>query len=132
MNTIDQILKTADKKGQSALSEYDSKRLLATYGIPVVNECVAHTPEEAADAAVQMGFPVVIKGLGMDRFPQLKSVYFNNYKQLVYLAQSNSEELHAMARQHADYLGLDYKYHECGSAPLSNVLQPHLNIEGTR
>ena len=75
---------------------------------------------------------LVIKGLGMDRFPQLKSVYFNNYKQLVYLAQSNSEELQAMARQHADYLGLDYKYHEFGSAPLSNVLQPHLNIEGTR
>lgn len=72
---------------------------------------------------------LVIRGLGLDRLPQLKSVYFNNYKQLVYLAQSHSEELQALARQHADYLGLDYKYHECGSIPLSNVLEPILNIE---
>jgi hypothetical protein len=30
--------------------------------------------------------------------PQLKSVYFNNYKRIVYLAQSESEELKAMAQ----------------------------------
>ena len=72
---------------------------------------------------------LVIQGLGMDRLPQLKSVYFNNYKHLVYLAQSQSEELQAMARQHADYLGLDYKYYPCGSAPLSNALQPLLSKE---
>jgi len=61
---IEKILGMALEKGQASLSEYDSKRLLATYGIPVVNECVAHTPEEAAEAAVQMGFPIVLKGLG--------------------------------------------------------------------
>ena len=72
---------------------------------------------------------LVIKGLGLDRLPQLKSVYFNNYKQLVYLAQGHSPELQVMAQQHADYLGLDYKYHECGNIPLSNVLEPILNIE---
>jgi hypothetical protein len=72
---------------------------------------------------------LVIKGLGLDRLPQLKSVYFNNYKNLVYLAQSHSEELQAMAQQHAKYLGLNYRYHECGSTPLFNTLKPVLNCE---
>lgn len=69
---------------------------------------------------------LVIKGLGMDRLPQLKTVYFGNYKRLVYLAQFESRELQAMAREHANYLGLDYVYHACGNAPLSDVLQPAL------
>ena len=69
---------------------------------------------------------LVIKGLGIDRLPQLKTVYFNNYKRLVYLAQSDSEELRTMARQHADTLGLNYEYHHCGSTPLSRVLTPAL------
>ncbi|MGB5486820.1 MAG: DUF1638 domain-containing protein [Lysobacterales bacterium] len=69
---------------------------------------------------------LVIKGLGIDRLPQLKSVYFSNYKRLVYLAQSDSEELRAMARQHATTLELHYEYHKCGSRPLSRVLKPAL------
>jgi len=69
---------------------------------------------------------LVVKGLGMDRLPQLKSVYFNNYKRIVYLAQSESEELKAMAQKHADYLGLDYEFHKCGDAPLAHALTPAL------
>lgn len=69
---------------------------------------------------------LVIKGLGIDRMPELKSVYFNNYKRLVYLAQSDSEELQVMARQHAETLGLRYEYHDCGIKPLSRVLKPAL------
>ncbi len=71
---------------------------------------------------------LVIKGLGIDRLPQLKSVYFNNYKRLVYLAQSDSEALQDMARQHADTLGLTYEYHHCGSAPLTCALSPALKL----
>jgi len=69
---------------------------------------------------------LVIKGLGIDRLPQLKPVYFKNYTRLVYLAQSDSEELHIMASRHADYLGLEYVYHDCGITPLSRVLRPSL------
>ena len=69
---------------------------------------------------------LVIKGLGIDRLPQLKSVYFKNYKRLVYLAQTQSEELHDMARNHALKLDLNYEYHYCGSGPLSRVLKPAL------
>ena len=69
---------------------------------------------------------LVIKGLGIDRLPQLKSLYFKNYKRLVYLAQSDSENLRALARQHAATLELTYEYHNCGSRPLSRVLKPAL------
>ena len=69
---------------------------------------------------------LVIRGLGIDRLPQLKPVYFGNYKRLVYLAQSDSEELQDMARHHAQTLGLDYVFQHCGSAPLAGVLQPAL------
>lgn len=69
---------------------------------------------------------LVIRGLGMDRLPQLIPTYFGNYKRVVYLAQSESEELLAMARAHADYLGLDFVYHSCGNTPLTRALQPAL------
>lgn len=69
---------------------------------------------------------LVIRGLGIDRLPQLKSVYFGNYKRLVYLAQTDSRELQAMARQHAETLALNYQYHACGSAPLCRALTPAL------
>lgn len=61
---IDTLLNNTLKAGDTSLTEYDSKRLLAAYDIPVVKESVAHTPEEAVDKASQMGFPVVVKGLG--------------------------------------------------------------------
>lgn len=69
---------------------------------------------------------LVIKGLGIDRLPRLKNVYFNNYKRLVYLAQSDSEELRLMARRHADDLGLAYACFDCGTTALSNMLKPRL------
>lgn len=69
---------------------------------------------------------LVIRGLGMDRLPQLIPAYFGNYKRVVYLAQSESEELLAMAKAHADYLGLEFEYHNCGNTPLTRALQPAL------
>ena len=66
---------------------------------------------------------LVIKSLGMDRLPQLKPIYFGNYKRVVYLAQTELEDLQTMARQHAQFLDLDYEYHYCGETPLSNALE---------
>ena len=41
--------------------ERDGKRLLEAYGVPIPPEWLAKTAAEAADAAVQIGFPVVLK-----------------------------------------------------------------------
>ena len=52
---------------------------------------------------------LVKAGLGLDKHPELMPQYFGNYKRLVYLAQSDSPDLAAMAEQQAGYLGLDYE-----------------------
>lgn len=72
---------------------------------------------------------LVIKGLGLDRRPQLMPAYFRNYKRVVYLAQTESEKLQAMAKQQADFLGLDYVYRFYGDGPLSALLKPELAQE---
>lgn len=46
---------------RTALSEHDSKELLAAYGIPVTREAVAASADEAAAAAGRIGYPVVLK-----------------------------------------------------------------------
>lgn len=52
--------------GPDALTEYDGKRLLAAYGIPVTKEEKAATPEEAVAAARRIGYPVALKILSPD------------------------------------------------------------------
>lgn len=69
---------------------------------------------------------LVIKGLGIDRLPQLIPVYFGNYKRMVYLAQTDSTELQELARKQAGVLQLEYSYRFYGDEPLSLALQPVL------
>lgn len=52
---------------------------------------------------------LVIEILGIDRHPELKEIYFGNYTRLVYLAQTDSEELTELSRQAADELGLRFE-----------------------
>ena len=61
---INTILKKAVDSGKTALSEHESKKILHAYGIPVVQETVAKTIGDAVEAASQIGFPIVLKGLG--------------------------------------------------------------------
>ncbi len=49
--------------GSLVLDEYDSKRVLACYGVPVVEERLVSSPEEAAEAVNELGSPIVLKGL---------------------------------------------------------------------
>jgi acetate---CoA ligase (ADP-forming) subunit beta len=45
----------------TTLSETDSKRLLAEFGVPIAAERLADDADEAAAAAAEIGFPVVAK-----------------------------------------------------------------------
>jgi succinyl-CoA synthetase beta subunit len=58
----DDLIQPALDRGQSALSEYESKKLLSLYGIPVTREKLSHSADEAVSAAAELGFPVVLKG----------------------------------------------------------------------
>jgi acetate---CoA ligase (ADP-forming) len=48
-----------------SLSEYDSGTVLERYGIPVGARRRARTPQDAAQAAAKLGFPVVVKREGL-------------------------------------------------------------------
>ena len=49
-----------------SLSEFESGKLLESYGIPVVATTLAATRQEAVEAAAGTGHPVVLKGCGAD------------------------------------------------------------------
>lgn len=59
------------------LSEYDSKRALAPFGLPVPPGRLAETPEEAAKAATAIGFPVALKGSGVAHKTEAGAVRLN-------------------------------------------------------
>jgi acetyltransferase len=48
-------------EGRTLLNEDEAKRLLAAFGLPVPASVLAHTREEALEAARRIGFPVVLK-----------------------------------------------------------------------
>lgn len=65
----------------------------------------------------------VIEPLGLDRHPQLKDMYFGNYRKLVYLSQEEDEVLQEKARAAAEYLGLEYEYRFTGYGDLTQALR---------
>lgn len=62
------MIQGALARGQSVLSEYDSKRFLSCYGIPVSREMIAGNADSAVAEAVKIGFPVVLKASGAQLF----------------------------------------------------------------
>jgi len=65
---------------------------------------------------------LVIGTLGLDKHPELKSMYFGNYTRLVYLAQTDSDELTGMAQKAADKLGLRFERIFTGSGEMIPAL----------
>lgn len=55
---------TASPLTPGALNEYQAKRLLRQYDIPVVEETTAATADAAVQAAEKFGYPLVLKGMG--------------------------------------------------------------------
>ena len=60
----------------------------------------------------------VVRGLGIDRYPELKAEYFRNYTDLLYLAQFQDERLLGKAREIAEYLGLPLEVRPTGLGAL--------------
>lgn len=57
-----EILENALAEGRNTLSEYESKILLKTYGIPVTEEILATDMDGLMEAAGKIGYPLVLKG----------------------------------------------------------------------
>ncbi len=60
--------------------------------------------------------------LGLDRWPMLREDYFGSYTRVVWLAQEPDEELHALAQEAADRLGLPLTVVETGGGGLERAL----------
>lgn len=56
------IIEDAMKRGDKTLSEFDSKKVLDTYAIPVTRELVTKDLSDALKFADEIGYPVVLKG----------------------------------------------------------------------
>lgn len=74
----------------------------------------------------------VIKGLGLDRHPELKNVYYGNYSRVLYLAQNLDSELLEKAQQIAEYLELPLEVHETGYGLLESQLVEWMTQEDIR
>ena len=65
---------------------------------------------------------LVIRGLGIDRHPELLAVYFGNYHRLIYLAQSDDPALLTAARRAARRLGLAFEHRPTGLGELATTI----------
>ncbi len=65
---------------------------------------------------------LVIRGLGLDRHPELYSMYFGNYRKLVYLAQAPKPSSEEQARTIAARMGLEFEIRQTGYGTLGTTL----------
>ncbi len=87
----------------------------------------AHDDEIAAfyltDFLARQFEAFVWRPLGLDRHPELLSIYFGHYEKLVHLAQTDDAALDAAARQAARRLGLAYERRHTGYGDLAPTLE---------
>lgn len=81
----ERIINQAKRNGQHVLDEYQSKRVLACYGLPVTKEILLQKESELADAVAALGFPVVLKACSSD-------IPHKTGKGLIYLRLNSLDE----------------------------------------
>jgi hypothetical protein len=75
---------------------------------------------------------LVIRGLGLDRHPELFSTYFGNYRKLTYLAQAPQANSADEARAIAARMGLAFEYRGTGYGALGTTLSAAVAQSDTR
>jgi hypothetical protein len=64
----------------------------------------------------------LVKPLGLDRHPELRDMYFAHYTRMLYIAQTDDEQLTENAKKAADFLGLEYEKRLTGYGDLTTSL----------
>jgi len=64
----------------------------------------------------------VVRGLGLDRYPELKEMLFGNYEAVLYLRQVPNPRLAIKAEEIATYLGLPLEINDVGLGELESRL----------
>jgi Protein of unknown function (DUF1638) len=63
--------------------------------------------------------PLLWQGLGLDRHPELRDMYFGNYKRVVLISQTENEAIVAMGLVAAQRLGLEFEHRHVGLEPFT-------------
>ncbi|HEY7969024.1 MAG TPA: DUF1638 domain-containing protein [Candidatus Limnocylindrales bacterium] len=66
---------------------------------------------------------LVIRGLGIDRHPELQATYFAHYTRVVFLSQTDDPDLLALAEHAAARLGLAFEHRPTGTRNLAAPIQ---------
>lgn len=66
---------------------------------------------------------LIIRGLGLDRHPELRDLYFAHYEQVVYLSQAPTDALISRARDAARFLDLNFEHRPVGYGDLGSWLE---------
>jgi hypothetical protein len=69
----------------------------------------------------------VVKGLGLDRDPELRPMLFGNYESILYLRQVPNPRLAEKAQEIATYLGLPLEIDDVGLGELEDRLAAAIN-----
>lgn len=69
-------------------------------------------------------------GMGLERHPELRDLYFGNYRRVVLLSQSDDEAVVELGRRAADRLGLAFVHEPTGLEPFAHAVQ--LAVGATR
>lgn len=106
------------------LERLDSPHCYDMYGGDAFAEAMAEEPGTffLTDFLVRGFEGTVWRGMGLDRFPQLKDEYFRNYKRLLYFTQIEDADLVDRAEEIAARLGLPLEVRHTGFSRLEAQL----------
>jgi acetyl coenzyme A synthetase (ADP forming)-like protein len=107
------IVASALLRGPGWLTPKETSSLLACYGLPIVDQRIVNTPEEAARISAAMNCKVALKAMGPNLIHKTES-------NAVQLNLSGAEEVRAAAQSMLDHLN------RLGKTPVDLVVQPML------
>ncbi len=86
------------------------------YGGELFNDLLEEEPGTyiLTDFMVRTFQGLIIKSMGLDRYPQLRDTYFRNYQRVVYMAQTENPEYRQKAQRIAESLGLPLEIRQTG------------------
>lgn len=97
-----EIIKKAVRKKASALSEYESKMVLAEYDVPVTREFLVKKMKDAVEKAEELGYPVVLKGSG-------RELLHKTEMDVVKVGLKNAREVRAAFKEIKDKVGKPFE-----------------------